>query len=73
MQRPFHSWFYDWSNIWWGVQVMKLMNVIIHAKIRITCCVSTQGPKDASSICGIICLYLREPLLILALQEWPLR
>jgi len=48
---------------------MKLMNVIIRAKIRITCCVSTQGPKDASSICGIICLYLRDPLLMFVLQE----
>ena len=71
MQRPFHSWFYDWSNIWWEAEIMKLMNVIIRAKIRITCSLFTQGPKDAYSICGIIGLYLREPLLMLALQVWP--
>jgi len=61
------------SNIWWEVQIMKLMNVIIRAKIRIACCVFTQGPKDASSICGVIGIYLREPLLMLALQELPSR
>jgi hypothetical protein len=39
---------------------MKLMNAIIRAKIRITCFVFTQGPKDASGICGIIGLNLLE-------------
>lgn len=33
---------------------MKIMNVIIRPNIRITCCVFTQGPKDASIIGGII-------------------
>jgi hypothetical protein len=43
---------------------MKLMNVIIRAKIRIACFVFTQGPKD-----GIIGINLRELLLMFALQK----